>query len=592
MNTVHAAQVLTASQTAQWMAINGVHPAGWRVLVTTWVKLVGISEPATRYSSSLFSILALALLYRLAADLFNRRVGFYAVFVLGTLPFAQYFMHELRPYAMLVMVTAGVQWSFLRWLRRPNFTYALIFVLFGVAALQTHYYAGFVIAAQALTMLVLVRWDRARYGRALALFAAIGFSLLAWILPILNRWVIGSTSKSYARPSEWATLETLYDEMQMHPAAFGQFLLLAALLIPVGVGGTWLFWRSAARTGLMLCVLKVFVWGFSALNRNGANSIWCWSRSFILLIAFAVNTKIETVTPRNLIILLPSLVILAAFVLDRLPWQARVVLMLLIAIPAITEFRIYHPTSEPYRETAAYLSSHGYQPGDRFVTNMRRDQHLAFSLEDRLSASKYDMFHIGGEGINFPGDPHVNRVFSADPATLERFETFLGDSDSPRLWFIASDNAYVSAAPFLEVLHAHYADFRTASFAADVTYDLVEYRRVPGDLQDQYYFGETISLLSWQLLGPVEVHACDQIAVESWWLARQAAGGYYRIRLALADSSGMGVVLSDTLPTGYPTDQWRSGSYHLSVPTLQIPCDLGDSRHLCAAARLGRYGLH
>jgi hypothetical protein len=558
VNTVHAAQVLSASETAQWMAINGVHPAGWRLLATSWVKLVGISEPATRYSSVLFTILAMAFLFRLAADLFDPSVGWYAIIVLGTLPFAQFFMQELRPYAMLVMVTAGLQWAFVRWLRKPNFTYALWFVSFGVAALQTHYYGGYVIAAQAIALVALVRWDRARYVRAFGLFAAIGLSLTAWALPLINRWVVGSSGKAYARPSEWDTLKTLQNEMQIHPAAIGQFLLLAGLLLPVGL--TWYAWRSHARD-------RVF--RFEPEWRKLYLVIVVVS---ILLIAFAVNIKIETITPRNLIVILPSLAILAAFALAKLPWHARVVLIVLIVVPAVTQFRVYHPTSEPYRESAAYLKASGYQPGDRIVTNIRRDQHLAFSLEDRLSASKYDMFHIGGEGINFPGDPHVNRVYNADPATLARFETFLGDSE--RVWLFRSDNALLAAGPFLKILDTHYAAFRTAIFEADVTYQITEYRRVPDGLQDQFLFGETISLQSWQLKGSVEVRACQDIAVEDWWFTRQSPSSGYRIRLALADADGMGVVLSDALPTGQPTDQWRAGSHHLSVETLHIPCDL------------------
>jgi hypothetical protein len=558
VNTVHAAQILSASETAQWMAINGVHPAGWRVLTTTWVKLVGISEPATRYSSTLFTMLALAFLFRLSADLFGWRTGLYAVFVLGTLPFALFFMQELRPYAMLVMVTAGVQWSFVRWLRKPNFTYALLFVMFGVAALQTHYYAGYVIAAQAVALVALVRWDRARYVRAFGLFAAVGLSLTAWALPLINRWVVGTNGKSYARPSTWNTLETLQHEMQIRPEALGQFLLLAGLSIPVGY--TWLFWRSREHD-------RVF--RFDPEWRKLYLVIVVVS---ILLIAFAVNTKIETITPRNLIVILPSLVIIVAFVMGKLPWQARAVLVVLITIPAVTEFHVYHPTSEPYRESAAYLSSSGYQPGDRIVTNVRRDQHLAFSLEDRLSANKYDMFHIGGEGINFPGDPHVNRVVNADPETLARFEAFLGNSE--RVWFFHADNALVPVAPFLKILNARYAVFRTATFKADVSYDLVEYRRVPDGMRDLFVFGDAIRLQSWQLMGSVEVKACEEISVESWWFTPVSLDGYYRIRLALANTDGMGVTVSDTLPTGYPTDHWQAGSYHVSAQTLQIPCDI------------------
>jgi hypothetical protein len=87
-------------------------------------------------------------------------------------------------------------------------------------------------------------------------------------------------------------------------------------------------------------------------------------------------------------------------------------------------------------------------------------------------------------------------------------------------------------------------------------------------------FGETISLQSWLLQNSVEVRACQDIFVEDWWFARQSPTSGYRIRLALANAGDMGVVLSDALPTSQPADQSRAGSHHLSVETLQIPCDL------------------
>jgi uncharacterized membrane protein len=155
VDTVHAAQVLTVPETAQWMAANATHPAGWRILAVTWVKLTGVTEPTVRYFSILCSLLSLALLFRLGADLFDRTTGWYAVFVLGTAPFATYFMVIFRPYGLLITLTAALLLTFLRWLKRPDFVHALLFVMCGVAALQTHYYAGFMLAALALTFVIL-----------------------------------------------------------------------------------------------------------------------------------------------------------------------------------------------------------------------------------------------------------------------------------------------------------------------------------------------------------------------------------------------------------------------------------------------------
>ena len=56
--TVHAGTTLSISETAQWMAVNGVHPAGWRIVAATWVKLTGIEPPVARYFSTLCTLLS------------------------------------------------------------------------------------------------------------------------------------------------------------------------------------------------------------------------------------------------------------------------------------------------------------------------------------------------------------------------------------------------------------------------------------------------------------------------------------------------------------------------------------------------------
>ncbi len=75
VNTVHAGVVLNASETAQWIAWQASHPAGWRILGVYWVKLVGVTEGATRWLCALCTMLTLALVYRLGADLFDQRGG-------------------------------------------------------------------------------------------------------------------------------------------------------------------------------------------------------------------------------------------------------------------------------------------------------------------------------------------------------------------------------------------------------------------------------------------------------------------------------------------------------------------------------------
>ncbi|MCL4237045.1 MAG: glycosyltransferase family 39 protein [Anaerolineae bacterium] len=559
VNTVHAGVVLNASEVVSWMGANGVHPAGWRVLGVYWVKLTGVTESATRWLSALCTMLTLALVYRLAADLFDRRTGLAALFLLGTAPFFIFYMREFRPYALLALTSAGLLLSFVRWLRRPTFARALLFVAFGVIALQTHYFAAYILVGQALAFVVLVRWERGRYLRAFGLFAAIALSFTAWLLPILHRFMARG-GKTYASPSDWDTLALIHDELQIAPLALGQLLLIAALLLPVGAWGKWR--------------------GEGAIFRGGPE----WRKRYVLLVplialatAFVANIWISSITTRNLIGLLPPLAVLLAFALRRMPWQAQVALVALVALPALKDFRAYRE-SVPYKATVAFVAPN-YQPDDHFlVSGLKEPRELAYYFFDRLKPRPQNgnMYFVGYLTQESAQAEHLqHRVFTPEPEYLAEFADFLADAG--RVWYIYGDEQLIlrNVGPFLDVLHQEFALHRAEKVLGDRrAYHLREYRRIPDDLRDAAHFGEAISLQGWHLPDGVSVRACQDVPFESWWRALDAPSADLGIGLVLADASGQGVAKADAGPSGARTIGWAAGTYHLDGRALAVPCDL------------------
>jgi len=574
--TVHAAQIMNLSEVVQWLGLGGVHPPGWRLAAVGWVQALGTAgqtEPVVRYFSTLVTLIALALVWRLGADLFGWPVGAYAVFLLGTLPFAQFYMHEFRPYGALTLVTAGCTLALLRWVRRPTFARALLFVTFGVAALQTHYYGGFLLAGLALAFVLLVRWQRDLYLRAFGLFFAIGLSLTAWLLPLVHRFVAGAGGVSYALPSDRRFFQQLYDEMMPVPAAIGDLLVLMGALTLVGAVIAVLLSDSAAghprdEAG------RAIRYRFGAAGRA---LIVIVAPGAMLALAFVVNRfGTGNATPKNLIILTPYLVLVAALGLRQLPWQARLAALLLIAYPALTEFRTYR-TNAPYRELVAFMTP-DYQPGDRVIAHVQdyaaSTQVLYYYLHDRLPGSldKANMFHIGGSSHRFPHDPIANQVYTADDEALTRFAQFLDGAE--RVWLITY-NRTALLDPFLGILQQRYADVQRAVLVDDRNvYEIVAYRRVPETLSPLARFGEAIRLEGWELPEGVNVRACQSVPFASWWHALAAPEADLGIGLVLANADGMGVTRTDAEPSGARTIDWAADTYHLDRRTLTVPCDL------------------
>lgn len=417
INTLHAARVLSIPGVVQWMASEGFHPALWRVTAVAWADAFGDNEAVTRYLSTLFTILALALLFRLGADLFDRQVGLIAMLVAGALPFFQFYAHELRPYSALVASVTGMELFFLRWLRFQNFRYALLYVFAGAAALHIHNFALYVFAAQGILLLVLVRWNRALYLRAAGLFVAVGLAFSPWTLAILHGALVTNEGGiAYGLPSSWDGFLRLNQNIQGLPV-----FILPGLVIPVAL--IYPIYKFGAR-------YRVSVMRFHPE----------WRRWYVIVTSLAIlglallgNMILDNLTPRNMIIIVPALAALAAYEIRAFAPGVRLALIGMLGAMGLFVFHPYAPNI-PYRQIVSFMSM-SYEPGNGVVTNLNHhgasSTVMTYYLIDHLNGSiaKEDLFHFVEPQIRatfaVPPDP-IPPVYQDDsPETLARFDDFL-----------------------------------------------------------------------------------------------------------------------------------------------------------------------
>ena len=183
-----------------------------------WVTLFGHSEPIVRFLPILYTLLTLALLFRLSSDLFDHQTGLYAVFILGTLAFFQFFAHEARPYSALIMGAVGFQWATLRYVRHQRAMYAALAVLLGAVTLYQHSFMLYLIAAQGLLLLAIVPFQRRLYVRLFALFAVIGVIYLPRFFVVLNTPHYRG-GIDYALQTDARSLQLVYEQMQNSPGS-------------------------------------------------------------------------------------------------------------------------------------------------------------------------------------------------------------------------------------------------------------------------------------------------------------------------------------------------------------------------------------
>jgi uncharacterized membrane protein len=420
---VHGAlEKASTAEIVQWVSVN-IHPPLWVSIADGWVDAFGEDESVVRWLSSLFTLVSLALTYRLAADLFGKSAGLAAVFLLGVSQFFQFYTHEFRPYSALIMWTLALQLTFLRWIRRPDFKHALLFVLSGAGALYTHFFAVYVLAALALFFVIFVR---RLYLRAFGLFTAIGLSFLGWLLPFAHAALVTNPGGiEYAWANTWKTLNRLYQWLWLRPHDLVWLLFLIALAIP------------ASR----------------ALRHLPSHSSFRFSREYrrwypflipttVFLLALLVNHFVSNLTPRSLVILIPPMVIFLSYGLMALPRVPRVVFALLL-IPGTLTFLDFELTG-PHAEVAAFIAP-DYHPGSPVIVNVTlvpRQTAVLYYVQRRLGEvvsndRVWQVLEPDQPYLDFLPYPPQNVMKDTDTETLERLELFIGAKS--QVWLVERD---------------------------------------------------------------------------------------------------------------------------------------------------------
>ncbi len=521
-----------------------------------WVTLFGHHESIVRFLPTLYTLLTLALLFRLGADLLDRETGFYAVFILGTLAFFQFFAHEARPYSALIMGAVGFQWATLRYVRQQRIGYAVLTVLFGAVTLYQHSFMLYLIVAQGLLLIVIVPFRRGLYLRLFGLFALVGVIYLPRFFVVLNTPHYRG-GIDYALQNDPRSLQLVYEQMQIRPEAIGLLLLVVALLTPLP---------------------KIIPPMTARLRFNPHWRKW----ALILLplaigvLAFVINERLRNVTPRNLIIVLPSLALFAAYGLRALRWQARVGIALLLVVPAVTTFTPF-VSNAAYAEVAQVVTEH-YRPDSRWVIDgwfVWEHVPLVYYLRERtpFQPDNDRFFHlfVPGQDDDRGTMPEPPLYFAVDDRaeSVAVFGDFI--DAAPQVWWIRS-NANTYTQPYFAVLAENYILYRENVFEGNRPLTITEYRRIPDDAAESARFGE-IGLQAWTVIDGVNVQVCQTITVESWWLAHDNLPIDYSMTLVLTDTDGNPIVNADGQPAGIQTQLWIPDRYYLDERALTIPCE-------------------
>ena len=152
-------------------------PPLYYLLAWPWGQVLGFGEAGLRSLSALLGTLIIPVAYLAGGRLAGRGAGVVAAALVAVHPLLVWFSQEARVYALVALLGALSLVGFLRVLERPDARAWAAWAIPSALALATHYFAGFLVLAEAAWLIARCPRDR-RMALATGGVAAVAFALL------------------------------------------------------------------------------------------------------------------------------------------------------------------------------------------------------------------------------------------------------------------------------------------------------------------------------------------------------------------------------------------------------------------------------
>lgn len=314
-------------------------PPLFNMLLWIWRLAFGTGEYSARALPALFGILGVLSMFFLGQELFSAKVGIYASLLTAVLPFHIYYSQEVRPYSLLFLLSALSYYSLLKFKKRKNIKWGLLYVLPTSCMLYTHYFGFLVLFAQLVYLAVVFLYDRDGDKKSfLKSFIPLGVLMALIYLPWIERVRRLSKVKEF-----WVDISPSDFFISYFKSYFGGELYV-----------------------VFICLLLMGVYAFyrSEKGEVAGHKVLLFSSVFLVFLVpyFRSFTHAPLLTPRNTIVALPAIVLMVSKGLDRFRSEkfrslilGTILLMLLINI-FLTNGNYYKMvTKEQWREAAKYV---------------------------------------------------------------------------------------------------------------------------------------------------------------------------------------------------------------------------------------------
>src|SRR3989344_5115672 len=179
----------------------------YNMLLAAWEKVFGLSEFGMRVPSSVFGILSIVMIYKIASFMYSRKVGIYASLILALSPFHVYYSQEVRVYTLFVFTALLSIYFYLRYIRSQRKKDLIYYAISSIAMLNTFNTAIFILAFQNIHYFIFVRKNHLKW---ILTQSIIGLLFLPIFIITLNKLQEISESVFVEKPSIITLARTFY----------------------------------------------------------------------------------------------------------------------------------------------------------------------------------------------------------------------------------------------------------------------------------------------------------------------------------------------------------------------------------------------
>lgn len=168
------------------------HPPLYFYLLKVWLLIFGFDDFRARLLSVVFGLLTVLFIYYLAWNIFDKRAGYFAAFLLAISQIGIMYSQEARPYSQFVFLVVITLYLFILALKSKKVIYWWGLVCSAILMLYTNYYSLIVLLV--LLLFCLIYHDR--YKFPMGHLVAGGFLICLSFVPWLSSGVVGQILKN------------------------------------------------------------------------------------------------------------------------------------------------------------------------------------------------------------------------------------------------------------------------------------------------------------------------------------------------------------------------------------------------------------